>query len=129
MKAVNRRNFLGGTAGAISGAVLLPADNASTGLNQSPSLEQAAHALHETVGRYSDQHAPCLAVQASPVTDHGLMYAMETLRSCSVDEIQHLLKPLFEGGASLEWKRLISIQCEVIMKSDTHKISHKTQAQ
>ena len=54
MKAVNRRNFLNGTAGAM-GAVLLSTDSAAEGSNQSQaegsnqslSLEQAAEFLHE----------------------------------------------------------------------------------
>ncbi len=100
MMALNRRNFLGGTAGAISGAVLLPADNVSTGLHQSLSLEQAAHALHETVGRFSDRNIPFFSESSKSFPDSSIKWAMENLRYCSVDEIQHLLKPLFEGGAS-----------------------------
>ncbi len=97
---VTRRNFLSGTAGAISGAALLPTDHAVEGLNKSISLEQMAHALHEAVGRYSDQNTsyhfgPC------PLDDkHPLIYSMERLRDCSVDDIQHLLKPLYENRDS-----------------------------
>ncbi len=96
---VTRRGFLSGTAGVIAtgAAVPLPQE-AVEGLNKSMSLEQMAHALHDAVGRYSDQNAsyhlgPC------PLDDkHPLIYSMERLRDCSVDDIQHLLKPLY-GGA------------------------------
>jgi len=97
----SRRNFLRGTAGAISGAALLPTDAAATGLNEPLSLEQAARALHETIGRHSAQNAQFFPESHYlPVEDITLKYAMEGLRFCSVDKIQHLLKPLFEGGAS-----------------------------
>ena len=99
---VTRRGFLSGTAGAIatSGAAILPADDAIKGLNQSLSLEQAAHALHETVGRYSDRNAPFFTEARLPPKNPSLDFVMENLRYWSVDEIQHLLKPLFDGGAS-----------------------------
>ncbi len=97
---VTRRGFLSGTAGVIAtGAAVPMPQEAVEGLNKSMSLEQMAHALHEAVGRYSDQNAsfhfgPC------PLDDkHPLIYSMGRLRDCSVDDIQHLLKPLY-GGAS-----------------------------
>ncbi len=61
-----------------------------------PSLEQTAHALHDTVGRYSDKGAPTHVRVWSPLGDQSLLYEMKTLRSCSVDQIQYLLKPLYE---------------------------------
>lgn len=93
---LSRRNFLRSTAGAVSGAALLPTDAAATGLNEPLSLEQAAHALHETVGRHSAQNAPFFpADRYLPGEGFPLKYAMERLRFCPVDEIQTLLKPLF----------------------------------
>ena len=97
---LSRRNFLRSTAGAISGAALLPTDTTATDLNEPLSLEQAAHALHQTVGRFSDLNAPFFDADRSPFPEQALEWAMENLRYCSADEIQHLLKPLFEGGAS-----------------------------
>ena len=96
--SVTRRWFLSGTAGAISGAVLLPNGEAQAEMSE---LEQMAHALHQVVGQYSDQSAPFFAVQPSArQMDHSLNFAMENLRYCSVDEIQRMLKSFFEGGAS-----------------------------
>ena len=101
MNDLSRRNFLRSTAGAISGAALLPTDAAATGLNEPLSLEQAAHALHETIGRHSAQNAQFFpAAHYLPADGITRRFAMEGLRFCSVDKIQHLLKPLFEGGAS-----------------------------
>ena len=99
LENVTRRNFLSGTAGAIaaSGAVLLSNGEAQTDTLE---LEQVAHALHQTVGRYSDRNAPVFAEAHLPPRNPSLDFAMENLRYWSVDEIQHLLKPLFEGGAS-----------------------------
>ncbi len=98
LENVNRRVFLSGTAGAISGAALLPNGEVQAELSE---LEQMARALHKTVGRYSDQNAPSIPVQAySPRTRTPFMFALENLRACSVDEIQHLLKPLFAGSAA-----------------------------
>ena len=96
--SVTRRGFLSGTAGAISGAVLLPNGEVQAEISE---LEQMAHALHEAVGRYSDQNTPFFAVQlCSGQMDHSLKFAMENLRDCSVDEIQALLRPLYQGGAN-----------------------------
>ncbi len=83
---VTRRSFLSGTAGAISGAVLLP---------RMPELEQMAQALYDAVGQYSDEggHVQVCADGCSLNLD------VDNLRSCSVHEIQDLLSPLF-GGAS-----------------------------
>ena len=87
LENLTRRNFLSGTAGAISGAVLLPG---------MPELEQMAQALHDAVGRYSDEggHVQVCADGCSLNLD------VDNLRSCSVDEIQQLLSPLYQGGAS-----------------------------
>ena len=95
--SVTRRRFLNGTAGAISGAVLLPHVEVQAEISE---LEQMAHALHEAVGRYSDQNAPTHVKAYSPLTGHSLMFAMDCLRDCSVDEIQDLLMPLYQGGVS-----------------------------
>ena len=97
---VTRRGFLSGTAGVIatSGAALPlsgEADHAS-------SLEEMANALHDAVGRYCDQNTSFNLEACSLDRWHPLMYSMERLRDRSVDEIQHLLRPLYEnieGGA------------------------------
>ena len=98
---VSRRRFLNGTAGAIAttGAILLPEQAIAS--DQPLSLEQMARALHETVGRYSGQHAPFFPQEEYPRMNPGrpLGFAMEVLRHRSVDEIQCALKPLI-GGAS-----------------------------
>ena len=97
---VTRRNFLSGTAGAIAtGAAVSMPQEAVEGLNKLMSLEQMAHALHEAVGRYSDRNAPVISEPHLSPMNPSLDFAMENLRYWSVDEIQHLLKPLFEGGA------------------------------
>ena len=101
LENVTRRKFLGGTTGAIAatGAALqLPASHALEGPDKSHSLKKTARALHDAIGRYSDQNAsfhfgPC------PLDDkHPLIYSMERLRDCSVDQIQELLRPLYESG-------------------------------
>jgi len=97
---LSRRNFLRSTAGAISGAALLPTDAEATGLNEPLSLEQAAHALHQTVGRFSGRNAPFFDGDRHPFPERAFEWAMENLRYCSVDEIQALMKPLFEGCAT-----------------------------
>ena len=95
---VNRRRFLSGTAGAIATGTAL-----HLAPDKSSSLKEMASVLHDAVGRYSDQNAP-FHFGACPLDDrHPLMYAMERLRDCSADEIQYLLRPLYEnieGGAS-----------------------------
>ncbi len=97
---VTRRIFLSGTARAIAtGAAASMPQEAVEGLNKSLSLEQMAHALHEAVGRYSDRNAPFFSKPHLPPRNPSLDFAMENLRYWSVDEIQHLLKPLY-GGAS-----------------------------
>ena len=100
---VSRRRFLNGTAGAIAttGAILLPQQTLAT--DEPLTLEQMAHALHETVGRYSDRNAefqfdPPLG-KPDPNSYLSLDFLLERLRHCSVDEIQCILKPLI-GGAS-----------------------------
>ena len=97
LENVTRRNFLSGTAGALaaSGAALVSPVEAKPA-----ELEQMARALHQTVGRYSDQNAPFFSQPPLPPCNPSLDFAMENLRYWSVDEIQHLLKPLFEGGTS-----------------------------
>ena len=100
MKPTTRRGFLSGTAGAIaaSGAALLPSGEVQARM---PELEQMAQALHKAVGRYADKYAPMSDIPAGPyIRRNPLDFAMENLRDCSVDQIQDLLKPLFEGGAS-----------------------------
>ena len=96
---VTRRHFMSGTAGAIatSGAVLLSNGEAQADTLE---LEQVAHALHQTIGRYSDRTAPFFTEARLPPTNPSLDFVMENLRYWSADEIQHLLKPLFEGGVS-----------------------------
>ena len=97
--SVTRRGFLSSAAGAIaaSGAALLPNGEVQAEISE---MEQMAHALHRAVGRYSDTNAPTQVRAYSPLTGHSLMFAMDCLRDCSVDEIQDLLKPLYQGGAS-----------------------------
>lgn len=94
--SVTRRGFLSGTAGVISGAALLPNGEVAA----MSELEQMAQALHQAVGRYSDTNAPTQVRAYSPLTGRSLMFAMDCLRDCSVDEIQDLLLPLYQGGAS-----------------------------
>ncbi len=95
LKNLSRRNFLSGTAGAIatSGATLLPQA-------KMPKIEQMAQALHNAVGRYSDEGGPSHVEVCSPVEDRSITFEMEILRPCSVHEIQQLLMPLYQGGAS-----------------------------
>ncbi len=96
LENVTRRNFLSGTAGAISGAVLLDRGAAT---EKTPKLEQMAQALHEAVGQYSDEGGPTHVEVCSPLDERSILFEMEILRPCSVHEIQDLLSPLF-GGAS-----------------------------
>ncbi len=94
---VTRRSFIGGTAGTIaaSGAALaLPWET-----DHVFSLEQTASALHGAIGRYADKNLPFFDHDCSSGGKTGLSYSMECLRDCSVEHIQELLKPLFEGGA------------------------------
>ena len=93
---VTRRGVLSGAVGIIatSGAVLaLPGE-----ADHAFSLRQMASALHDAVGRYSAQNARRF-VQPYLSSKDGvaLMFSMECMRDCSVDEIQHFLKPLYEG--------------------------------
>lgn len=93
--SVTRRGFLSRTAGAIaaSGAAILPLGKVQARM---PELEQMAQALHDAVGRYSDEggHVQVCADGCS------LNLELDNLRSCSVDQIQDLLRPLYQGGAS-----------------------------
>ena len=93
LENVTRRNFLSGTAGAIatSGATLLPQ-------GEMPKIEQMAQALHNAVGRYSNEGGPSHVEVCSE--DRSITLEMEILRPCSVNEIQDLLMPLYQGGAS-----------------------------
>ncbi len=96
---VTRRGFLSGTAGDIAtGAAVPMPQEAVEGLNKSMSLEQMAHALHEATGRYADRNAPTVGPSLRS-GESGFMFSMECLRDCSVDEIQHLLKPLYVGAS------------------------------
>ena len=97
--SVTRRGFLSRTAGVIaaSGAALLPNGDVQAEMSE---LEQMAHALHEAVGRHSDQNIPFFSESSNTYPDSSIKWAMENLRYHSVDEIQTLLKPLFEGAAS-----------------------------
>ena len=88
-----RRNFLSVAAGAIAtGAAVLPQSEAKI-----PELEQMAQALHDAVGRYSDEGGPSHVEVCSE--DRSITLEMEILRPCSAHQIQDLLAPLFEGGA------------------------------
>ncbi len=93
--SVTRRRFLSRTAGAISGAVLLPRGAVQ---EKMPELEQMAQALHEAVGQYSNEGGPSYVEVCSE--DRSITLEMEILRPCSVHEIQDLLMPLYQGGAS-----------------------------
>ncbi len=93
LENVSRRNFLSGTAGAISGAVLLPQA-------KMPKIEQMAQALHNAVGRYSDEGGPTHVEVCSPLEARSITFEMEILRPCSVHEIQDLLTPLYQGSTS-----------------------------
>ncbi len=97
--SVTRRGFLGSTAGVIaaSGAAILPNGDVQAEISE---LEQMAHALHQAVGRHADRNVPFFSESSNTYPDSSIKWALENLRYCSVDEIQHFLKPLFEGGAS-----------------------------
>ncbi len=97
VNSVTRRSFLGGTAGIItaaSGVTIINSQITSKPLDRS--RRQMARALHDAVGQYSDECGPT-HVQAWS-GDRSLMLEVENLRTCSVDDIQDLLKPLFENG-------------------------------
>ncbi len=105
MKATTRRGFLSGTVGVIASSATtattlqLPAEHTLEGLDKSHSLRKTASALHDVIGRYSDQNASFHFPASSGKS--AIMFAMECLRTCSVDEIQHVLRPLYQkaGGA------------------------------
>ncbi len=94
---VTRRGFLSRTAGAIaaSGAAILPLGEVQAKM---PELEQIAQSLHDAVGRNSDEGGPTHVEVCSE--DRSITLEMEILRPCSVHEIQDLLMPLYQGGAS-----------------------------
>ncbi len=60
-----------------------------------PSLEQTAHALYDTFGRFSDKDAPPQVRVWSPLVDLSQLYESEELRSCSANEIARLMRPLY----------------------------------
>ncbi len=95
--SVTRRGFLSRTAGAIaaSGAAILPLGEAQAKM---PELDQMAQSLHDAVGRYSDEGGPTHVEVCSE--DRSITLEMEILRPCSIHEIQQLLSPLYQGGAS-----------------------------
>ncbi len=90
-----RRSFLTGAAGAIAtGAALQLAPDKSS------SIEEMASALHDVIGQFTDENLPS-HVQVC-ADGRSLNLEIEPLRGCSVDEIQHVLRPLYEnlqGGA------------------------------
>ena len=89
----NRRGFLTAVAGAIAtGAALQLAPDKSS------SLEEMASALHDVIGQFTDENLPShVQVYAD---GRSLKLEIEPLLDCSVDEIENLLRPLLEGGAS-----------------------------
>lgn len=87
MKALNRRNFL---AGSIAALPLLPQSDQSLG--------EMASALHDAIAQFPDENVPT-HVQVC-ADGHSLNLDVDNLRSCSVEEIQDLLRPLYQGGAS-----------------------------
>ncbi len=92
---VTRRGFLSRTAGAIaaSRAAILPLGEVQVIM---PELEQMAQALHDAVGQNSDEggHVQVCA------DGRFLNLEVDNLQPCSVHEIQDLLMPLYQGGAS-----------------------------
>jgi hypothetical protein len=56
-----------------------------------------ASALHDAVGRYSNQNARSFGPRSVDGARIPLSFAMENMRDCSVADIQQLLKPLFGG--------------------------------
>jgi len=88
-----RRSFLTGAAGAIAtGATLQLAPDKSS------SIEEMAGALHDVIGRFTDENLPS-HVQVC-ADGRSLNLEIEPLQGCSLDEILEQLRPLFEGGAS-----------------------------
>ncbi len=74
------------------------AESAMKGLSKILSPEQMARALHRAVGQYSNEDGPSHVQVYSPLSDRSITLEMEILRSCSVQQIQRLLGPLFQAG-------------------------------
>ncbi len=88
-----RRSFISGAAAAIAtGAALqLAADKSS-------SLKEMASELHNAIGQFTDDNFPT-HVQVC-ADGRSMKLEIEPLQGCSVEQIQDLLKPMFEGGTS-----------------------------
>jgi len=88
-----RRSFLSGAAGVIAtgAAFQLSPDKSS-------SLKEMASDLHDAIGQFTDDNLPS-HVQVC-ADGHSLQLEIDPLQGCSVEQIQDLLKPMFEGGAS-----------------------------
>ncbi len=91
-----RRSFLSGAAGVIATGAALQLEP-----DRSSSLTEMASALHDAIGQFTDENLPS-HVQVC-ADGRSLALEIEPLRDSSVDEIQHLLRPLYEnlqtGGA------------------------------
>ena len=88
-----RRGFLSGVVGAIATGAALQLEP-----DKSFSLKEMASDLHNAIGQFTDENLPS-HVQVC-ADSRSLELEIESLRDCYVDEIQQLLRPLYQGGAS-----------------------------
>ena len=95
--SVNRRGFLGKAVGALaaSTAVVVPIH-----LAQQSKREGVARALHGAVSQFDDDNRPSHVQVCND--GQSLNLAMDGLLDSSVEEIEHLLLPLF-GGVSAQF--------------------------
>ncbi len=91
-EAIDRRGFLGKVAGvlAASTAVVVPIQLAQA--KQSDQQDMAS-ALHDAVSKFNDENCPSHVQVCND--GQSLNLAMEELLESSVEEIEHLLSPLF----------------------------------
>ncbi len=88
-----RRGFLSGaTAAIVTGAAF------QLSPDKSSSLKEMASDLHDAIGQFTDDNLPS-HVQVC-ADGRSLQLEIEPLQGCSVEQIQDLLKPMFEGGTS-----------------------------
>ncbi len=93
--SVTRRGFLGkaGNVLAASTAVVLPIH-----LTRRSKREEMAKALHEAVGQFNEDTCPSHVQVCND--GQSISLAMDLLLDNSVEGIENLLLPLFEGGES-----------------------------
>ena len=91
-EVIDRRGFLGKAVGvlAASTAAVVPIQ-----LAQAKQLDQQdmARALRDAVSQFNDENCPSHVQVCND--GQSLNLAMEVLRESSVEEIEHLLRPLF----------------------------------